>query len=181
MSENISRSYEENLGIYNKDAVLPLSRREIKISTQSPSQCHFVPTWYRLYDVLYVIILLYSILYWCILQLRKKKKKKKKKNKKKIKKKRAKIKTIKKILIWLSPTQDQDSQRHISWSLLCSVIFRWEVVVRFNCWYWWNCWPSLFKFLTTSHLKITEHNKDQEIWRCESWSWVGDNQINVAG
>ena len=28
---------------------------------------------YRLYDVLYVIILLYSILYWCILQLRKKK------------------------------------------------------------------------------------------------------------
>ena len=31
---------------------------------------------YRLYDVLYVIILLYSILYWCCLQLRKKKKKK---------------------------------------------------------------------------------------------------------
>ena len=34
---------------------------------------------YRLYDVLYFIILLYSILYWCILQLRKKKLNKKKK------------------------------------------------------------------------------------------------------
>jgi hypothetical protein len=34
---------------------------------------------YRLYDVVYVIILLYSILYWCILQLRKKKINKKKK------------------------------------------------------------------------------------------------------
>ena len=36
---------------------------------------------YRLYDVVYVIILLYSILYWCILQLRKKKNKKTKKTK----------------------------------------------------------------------------------------------------
>jgi Iap family predicted aminopeptidase len=33
---------------------------------------------YKLYDVLYVIILLYSILYWCILQLRKEKKEKNK-------------------------------------------------------------------------------------------------------
>ena len=37
---------------------------------------------FRLYDVLYVIILLYSILYWCILQLKNKKQKKKKKKKK---------------------------------------------------------------------------------------------------
>ena len=40
------------------------------------------------------------------------------------------------------PKQDLDFQSHMSWSFLCSLIWgeRWLF-----CWYWWNCWTSLFK------------------------------------
>ena len=87
--------------------------------------------------------------------------------------------------------KDLDIQCHVSWSVLCSMIWgeRWlfvllilvelltitvltffcfvdigEIVDRhcFNfllfCWYWWNCWPSLFKLsfhIYMNWLKLT--------------------------
>ena len=58
------------------------------------------------------------------------------------------------------PSQDINYKRHMSWFFMFSCL-RWYVVVRFVdiggivdhhylnsllfCWYWWNCWPSLFK------------------------------------
>ena len=58
------------------------------------------------------------------------------------------------------PSQDINYKRHMSWFFMFSCL-RWYVVVRFVdiggivdhhylnsllfCWYWWICWPSLFK------------------------------------
>jgi hypothetical protein len=40
---------------------------------------------------------------------------------------------------------DLDIQCHMSWCFFVFSELRWEVIVYF-CWYWWNCWPSLFIF-----------------------------------
>jgi len=55
------------------------------------------------------------------------------------------LKIVKQLTAILKGNMDLDFQRLISWSsFLCSVG---EGGVCSFCWYWWNCWPSMYKLL----------------------------------
>ena len=57
---------------------------------------------------------------------------------------------------WFSPVS---STNNILLFQICEIITIEEICDCSFCWYWWNCWPSLFK--------LSFHNK----WlKCTSWS-----------
>ena len=67
------------------------------------------------------------------------------------------------------PNQDLDFRRHMLWSLY----FQWFEVRGdcSGCWYWWNCWPSIFKhsfMISWSPLPLMWHGRRS--WG--QWWWA---------
>ena len=70
------------------------------------------------------------------------------------------------------------SQHHISWSF-CGQLF--EVNGGLFCWYWWNCWPSLFQLSFSFH-KLLCQKETTLVWmfRDKIYDIWADQKFNMA-